>query len=75
MIKTVLLGFGVVYLIGAVLLAFDITHIPTLKDVSVLAFLLPGVVALVAHLEIAKLKKQAARHSQETGRESKSGSE
>ena len=58
--KTALLGFGIVYLAGAVLLVSDITQILPAKNLSVLAFFLPGVVALVAHLEIAKLKKQLA---------------
>ena len=57
--KTVLLGFGIVYMVGAVLVAFGIAgHALTLREVSALAFLLPGAVALVAHLEIARLKKQ-----------------
>ncbi len=58
--KTALLGFGIVYLAGAVLLVFDITPLLPAKNLSVLAFLLPGAVALIAHLEIEKLKKQLA---------------
>lgn len=57
--NAVLMGFGAVYLIGAILLVLDVTPMPTLKDLSVLAFLLPGVIALVSHLEIARLRKQA----------------
>ena len=60
--KTTLLGFGIGYLVGAVFLAFniylDITPTLPVKSLAVLAFFLPGVVALIAHLEIARLKKQ-----------------
>ena len=60
--NTTLLGFGIVYLAGAVLLVFniylDITPTLSLKSLAALAFFLPGVVALVAHLEIVMLKKQ-----------------
>ncbi len=60
--KTTLLGFGIGYLAGAVLLVFniyfDITPTLPLKSLAVLAFFLPGVVALIAHLEIVRLKKQ-----------------
>lgn len=59
--KTTLLGFGIVYLAGAILLVFniylDITPTLPVKSLAVLAFFLPGVVALIAHLEIARLKK------------------
>ena len=56
--RLVLLGFGIVYPIGAVVLAMGFGQISQ-KNLSVLAFLLPGVVALVAHLEIARLRRQA----------------
>ena len=60
--KTTLLGFGIGYLVGAVLLAFntyfDIMPAMSVKSLTVLAFFLPGVVALIAHLEIVRLKKQ-----------------
>ena len=60
--ETTLLGFGIGYLVGAVLLAFntyfDIMPAMSVKSLAVLAFFLPGVVALIAHLEIVRLKKQ-----------------
>jgi hypothetical protein len=60
--KTTLLGFGIGYLAGAVLLVFniyfDLTPTLPMKSLAVLAFFLPGVVALIAHLEIVRLKKQ-----------------
>ena len=55
--KTTLFGFGIVYLVGALVLVFDVPQMPA-KNLSVLAFLLPGVVALVANIEIARLKRQ-----------------
>ena len=55
--KTTLFGFGIVYLVGALVLVFDVPQLPA-KNLSVLAFLLPGVVALVANIEIARLKRQ-----------------
>ena len=60
--NTTLLGFGIAYMAGAILLVFniyfDITPTLPMKSLSVLAFFLPGVVALIAHLEIAKLNKR-----------------
>ena len=60
--KTTLLGFGIVYLVGAVLLILniylDITPPLPVRSLTVLAFLLPGAVAIITHLEIVRLKKQ-----------------
>ncbi len=57
-----LLGFGIVLIVGAVLLLFGLTPgALTVKDLSVLAFFLPGVIALVSHLEIARLRKQTGK--------------
>ena len=55
--KTTLFGFGIVYLVAALVLVFYVPQLPA-KNLSVLAFLLPGVVALVANIEIARLKRQ-----------------
>ena len=53
-----LLGFGIVFLVGAVLMVLGLTQRElTVKDLSVLVFFFPGVIALVAHLEIARLRK------------------
>ncbi len=55
--KSTLFGFGIVYVLGALVLVFDVPLMPA-KSLAVLAFLLPGVVALVASLEIARLRGQ-----------------
>ena len=60
--KTTLLGFGIAYILGAFLLILniylDITPPLPVKSLTVLVFFLPGAVAVIAHLEIVRLKKQ-----------------
>ncbi len=60
--KTTLLGFGIVYILAAFLLIsniyLDITPPLPVKSLTVLAFFLPGALAIIAHLEIVRLKKQ-----------------
>lgn len=60
--KTTLLGFGIAYILGALLLIsniyLDITPPLPVKSLTVLAFFLPGAVAVLAHLEIVRIKKQ-----------------
>jgi hypothetical protein len=57
-----LLGFGIVFFVGAVLMLFGLTPAAlTVKELSVLVFFFPGVVAVVSHLEIARLRKQAGK--------------
>ena len=56
--KNTLFGFGVVYLIGAVVFTLGVAPVQPMKNLAVLEFLLPGVVALVAGLEIARLRTE-----------------
>ncbi len=68
--RSTLFGFGVVYIVGAALLVLDISGMPTMtiKNLAVLAFLLPGVVATVGGLEMARLQRQL-RELRSKGRE------
>jgi biotin transporter BioY len=56
--KSVLFGFGVVYLLGAVWLIVAPSQILEMKNLAVLVFFSPGVVALVAGLEVARLRRE-----------------
>lgn len=56
--KNTLFGFGVVYLIGAVGFTLGVAPVQPMKNLAVMEFLLPGVVALVAGLEIARLRTE-----------------
>jgi biotin transporter BioY len=56
--KSTLFGFGVVFLIGAAWFTLGIGPMQPMKNLAVLAFLLPGVVAVVAGLEIARLRNE-----------------
>jgi biotin transporter BioY len=56
--KSTLFGFGVVLFIGAAWFTLGIGPAQPMKNLVVLAFLLPGVVAVVAGLEMARLRNE-----------------
>ena len=56
--KSTLFGFGVVYLVGAAWLILDVGQMLPMRNLAVLAFLLPGVVAMVGGLEVARLRRE-----------------
>jgi biotin transporter BioY len=56
--KSTLFGFGVVFLIGAVWFTLGTGPMQTMKNLTVLVFLFPGIVALVVGLEITRLQNE-----------------
>jgi biotin transporter BioY len=56
--KNTLFGFGVVLLIGAAWFTLGIGPMQPIKNLAVLAFLLPGVVAVVAGIEMTRLRSE-----------------
>ena len=56
--KTRLGGLAIACTLLALWAALDPSHFTNVKHLAVYVFLLPGVVALVAHLEMTELAKQ-----------------
>jgi hypothetical protein len=56
--KTRLGELAILYTLIALWAALDPSHFSNVKYLAVYVFLLPGVVALVAHLELRELAKQ-----------------